>query len=112
MSPPKLEQIDESVFELLAKIRKRPPMYLGEASLNRLHAFLVGYQSGLGRVGKCLRLEQEFSGFHEWVAQELDFAESTTGWCNMILSVCRNDEEALNRFFELLDLYCKERRLS
>ena len=47
------------------------------------------------------------SDFHDWVAYRTHFRESTSGWCNMIVSSCQSEEEAFDRFFELLDEHSK-----
>lgn len=45
--------------------------------------------------------------FHDWVAYRTHFKESTTGWCAMILETTKNEEEAFDRFFELIDEHNK-----
>ena len=41
--------------------------------------------------------------FHDWVAYRTHYRESTSGWCNMIVSTTESEEEAFDRFFELLE---------
>ena len=84
MSAPTLQVLDESIYDVLDVVRKSPGIYIAEPSINRLHAFLVGYTAGLGRVGFTLRDEDNFHRFHDWVARRLGFGGSTSGWCNMI----------------------------
>jgi hypothetical protein len=43
--------------------------------------------------------------FNTWVAKELGFAESTSGWCNMILARAESEDKAFDMFFELLDRF-------
>ena len=98
-----LTEIDESVFDVLAVIRRKPPLYLGARSLSRLHGFLGGYESGLGKLKGMWKDQKTWDGFHSWVAQRLNFASSTRGWCNMILDRSQTEEDGFDLFFTLLD---------
>ena len=108
MSAPVLQELNDSVYDLLDWIRKRPGLYIAEPSLNRLHAFLAGYTAGLGRAGFTLRDTVDFHRFQDWVANRLGYAESTSGWCNMIRNKSASETEAFQAFFSLLDEFRKE----
>lgn len=85
-------------------IRQRPGMYLGSKSLTALYHFLGGYElaCSLHRI-KDERLGLEIPcDFHDWVAYRTHFRESTLGWCRMIVATSPSEEEAFDRFFELL----------
>lgn len=90
-----LELLDESVFDFLFSLRKKPALYFGEKSLTRLFVYLLGYQRGLGELGKVLKQQDQFHGFHDWVAAKLGFTNSTSGWCNMILSTLGDRKSAM-----------------
>jgi hypothetical protein len=95
-----------NVYEVVARIRQRPAMYLGEPSLVRLRAFLDGcfylaHEAGIGHEAT-----PDFGGFHDWVARRFGWRESTAGWCNIILDECGGDDrQALERFFDLVEEY-------
>jgi hypothetical protein len=108
MSASTRKEVKESIYDLLGRIRKKPPLYIGEPSIFRLHSFLVGYDAGLGHVGFILRDEADFHRFHDWVAQRLDFGEATSGWANMIRDKSESDAEVFKQFFILLDDFRKE----
>jgi hypothetical protein len=108
MATSHLEFLDESVFDFLFSLRKKPALYFGDKSLTRLNVYLAGYQHGLGRLGKTLKQGDQFHGFHDWVAAKLGFTSSTSGWCNMILSKSTDEKAAFDRFFELLEEYRQE----
>lgn len=100
--------LDKSIYDVLARIRSKPAMYIGEKSIVRLDAFLQGISTGLAMANLALRDVHDFRRFYDWVARRLGFYESTSGWCNMILSKSSNDEEALKQFFVLLDEFRKD----
>ena len=96
--------------DLLAKIREHPGLFLGESTLSALYHTINGYALALGSHG----IKDDFSlrlpaDFNDWVAYRLHYKESTSGWKNMILSVCKDDVEAFKRFFELLDQYASRK---
>jgi hypothetical protein len=89
---------------MIESIRHRPGLYLGSKSLTAFYHFLNGYKIACS----AHRIEEDLLGleiphdFHEWVAYRTRFRESTSGWCNMIVATSRSEEEAFDRFFELL----------
>jgi hypothetical protein len=90
--------------ELLALIRRRPELYLGERSLSALWHLIDGYQIGFVAAGGSIKPDQALpDDFHDWVAYRLHFKESTSGWRNMILNKENDEAKALSRFFELYD---------
>jgi hypothetical protein len=104
-----LREANQSIYDILELVRKRPPIYLDEYSIKRLRSFLVGYQGGLISQGFEFRDEKpDFHGFNDWVAKRLGFFESTAGWCNMILEKSANERDALEHFFVLLNEFKKE----
>lgn len=91
--------------DILEQIRRRPAIYTGENTLRSICHFLSGYSFALDRHNVStdndpLILAREF---HDWVAYRLHFYESTSGWCNMICARTSTGQEAIDRFFQLLD---------
>lgn len=79
-------------------------MYTGENTLTSIRCFLEGYhlameRHGLSRDSDALLVPHEF---HDWVAYRLHFYESTSGWCNMIRDRAETEQDAIDKFFELL----------
>jgi hypothetical protein len=105
---PTLQELDESIYDVLEAIRQRPGIYIVEPSIYRLQSFLTGYSAGLGRVGFVLRDGASFHRFHDWVARRLGFAGSAAGWCNMIREKSATEADAFQMFFVLLDEFRKE----
>lgn len=95
----------QELFEVLDAIRRHPSLTGAETkSLTILKVYLAGYESGNARHEK-LGIFGLLRPFNTWVAKELGFAEPTSGWCNMILALTKSEEEAFDRFFELLDKF-------
>jgi len=92
--------------DLLPEIRKRPGMFISEASVIRLYDFINGYNSAL--ITHELDEEDLFDhslSFHDWVALRTHFYESTSGWANMLNDYCKDEEKAFYMFFEMLEEY-------
>lgn len=89
-------------YDLIENLKKRPAMYLGKASITLLEAFLNGY----GVFNEQIDYGQpSFDGFNDFVGKFYG-KHTTAGWKNLILADhYGNEEEALDRFFVLLDEY-------
>jgi hypothetical protein len=108
MSAPVLKELDESIYDLLDAIRKKPGLFVVEPSIFRLQSFITGHAAGLGRVGYSMRDAADFFRFHDWVARRLGYFESTSGWANMIRDKSASDAEAFRQFYILLDEFRKD----
>jgi hypothetical protein len=49
MATPHPKEAEESIYDLLRTIRRRPGLYIADPELTRLHSFIVGYECGLAR---------------------------------------------------------------
>jgi hypothetical protein len=110
MTPAARKELEMSIYDLLGHVHRKPGLFISELSIHRLHAFLTGYDAGLGHAGFILRDEIDFHRFHDWVACRLGFFESTSGWANMIRGKSASDKDAFEQFFVLLDEFRKEGR--
>ncbi|MBD2384706.1 hypothetical protein [Cylindrospermum sp. FACHB-282] len=92
------------IYEVLQTIKDRPGMYIGKSSITILGHFLVGYQFARSELG--LELSQEdadfFKNFHPWIQRHFNVRTSNS-WANIILLFTRDEKDALNSFFRLLD---------
>ncbi|MDJ0730243.1 MAG: hypothetical protein QNJ33_09670 [Crocosphaera sp.] len=96
---------EEYLNNLLNKIKKRPGMYLGKASITRLKIFLMGYSIARGELGLDLtEQEKQFSQFQQWVKRHYQI-DSNQGWDQIILSQVNDEKLALNLFFDLLEKF-------
>ena len=120
-----------SLHLLLQKIREKPGLYLGKPSLEALYYFWFGYgfredieewEKWSGRdyfenwdrvmSGKDIqpswRTGDNFSyKFDIFVHAHYNRPYTTRNWKSLISDECNTDEEAFNKFFELLDEYLK-----
>ncbi len=99
-------------YELINKIKQRPALYLGKCSLSQLQSFLDGYTSALRQADiPVSQEEQEFEQFQEWI--EVKFSQpSTQSWSRIILFYSEDERDALESFFELLNEFINEIKLS
>ncbi|MBE9238326.1 hypothetical protein IQ227_20450 [Anabaena aphanizomenioides LEGE 00250] len=92
------------IYEVLQKIKHRPGMYIGNSSITILRHFLVGYKFARNELG--VELNQEESDFYEnfqpWIQQHFNVRTSNS-WANIILLFTRDEKDAFNRFFTLLE---------
>ncbi|BAZ14908.1 hypothetical protein NIES4071_67780 [Calothrix sp. NIES-4071] len=96
------------LYELLEKIKQRPGMYLGTASITSLRMFLVGYQF----ARREMRLENQesesdfYKNFQPWLQQKFD-VKTVNSWDKIILLYSVDEKEAFTYFFQLLDEFLK-----
>ncbi len=91
---------NESLYDVLDKIRERPAMYLGEHSLSAMSHFINGFDMARNHE---THETPPFDGFNDFVGKFYG-KYTTAGWKNLILSDhYGNENEALTRFYELLD---------
>jgi hypothetical protein len=91
------------LFEILAKIKSRPGMYIGHPSLSDLFVFLAGYKTARRELGiKPTDRELEFyNNFHEFVQNHYQI-NSSNSWAKIISFYCPDEIQGFARFFELL----------
>ncbi len=89
------------LYDLIRNIQKRPAMYLGQADLTHLGAFLSGYffarrQSGIPETQQ----EKEFSEFQDWVEKKFNVNYSQP-WEKIIRFFSPDETTSLQQFFVL-----------
>jgi hypothetical protein len=99
----KVLPVPDTFFGLLAAIRERPGMYIGRKSLRDFYAWLNGYQFARMQTGvPPLADEAEFDGFDAFVCGKYRWHD-VGGWAAKIAYYYRDDADALDEFFKLLD---------
>ena len=93
-----------SLFNLLEKIKAKPGLYIGSASISHLRMFIVGYRFARAEVGiDCTQTESDFyKNFQPWLQNRLSI-HTVGAWDKLILLTCINDKAAFDYFFQLLD---------
>lgn len=92
-----------TLFELLAKVRKNPGLYLGYPSVSGLFLFLNGYEVARSEMGVELTKEEEqfYDEFQPWLQRKLG-VRSVTSWAKLIMLSCHDERSGFEQFFELL----------
>jgi hypothetical protein len=95
-----------SLDELIAELKRRPAMYLGSTSIDRLSAFISGWTFARDNSSDI----ETLASFQRWVAKKFDVTTSHH-WDHIIPFYCMNDNEVLSRFFELYEEFKKSQIL-
>jgi hypothetical protein len=93
----------EYLYNLLARIKQRPGIYLGKVSLTRLKMLLMGYSMSRCEWGLQLTQEEkQFAQFQQWIQAKYQ-VNSAQGWESIILSKVNDEKLAFELFFELFE---------
>jgi hypothetical protein len=95
------------LYDLIRNIEKRPAMYLGQADLTHLGAFLAGYffarrQAGIPETQQ----ERQFSEFQAWVEQKFNVSYSQP-WEKIIRFFSPDETTSLQTFFILFNEFAE-----
>jgi hypothetical protein len=91
-------------FDLLAKLRTKPGMFIGSPSVTRLAFFMRGWDYAMwqnGHTEPC-----PMSGFRDWIQRR--YHCSTMAWEELILRDSTNEQAAFDKFWHLWDEYSAE----
>jgi hypothetical protein len=95
-----------NLTEMLPHIRRRPGMYLREASITRLEILIYGYTSCLQVRQVEAEGEPDFYAFYEYVRATYGVADNAGGWAELIRIRCGYDEgTSLEEFFRMFELF-------
>lgn len=87
---------------LLLKIRTSPNIYIGKKSLEILSAFISGYSVCIYDIKGVY--PDYLDGFQEYVECQYNI-NSSHSWTSIIQRFSNTEEEAFDRFYELLDMF-------
>jgi hypothetical protein len=98
-----------NLYGYIDLIRTRPGMYIGGNSVSLMAYHVAGYEAAGWWKGAEETLDPPWYDFHEYVRARTGFAESTSGWANMLLDHCGGEEaRALDMFFVMFDAFRSE----
>jgi hypothetical protein len=94
----------DNLFTLLEKIKAKPGLYLGTASITHLRMFIVGYRFARTELNIAnTEAESDFyKKFQPWLQNRLSVRTSSS-WDKIILLMCIDEKAAFHYFFQLLD---------
>ena len=96
--------MSENISKLLADMKRRPGVYFGKKSLERLATFLSGYMCCVSERDGVT--SEYLPGFQEFIAERYNI-RSAHHWSEIIRFFCTTDEEAFDEFYKLLDEFIK-----
>jgi hypothetical protein len=94
-----------AIYDAIETLRVRPAMFIGRASIFALDSYLMGFRDGVSVAaqGEILEESPPFHEFSRWVAEKLGRGPTVEGWSRSICAGAKNEEQALDDFFVLLD---------
>jgi hypothetical protein len=94
-----------TLYDQIHRMRQRPAMWLGEATLTAMWRFTDAYQFALRQHGIDENLDPPFDEFNDFCARYFQVA-AEVGWCRIIVANhCGQEDEALGHFFALFDQF-------
>ncbi|WP_293349046.1 MULTISPECIES: hypothetical protein [unclassified Microcoleus] len=92
------------LLDILEKVKARPGMYFGKASVSDLFVFLAGYKTARRELGiEPTTQENEFYGeFQTWLQKRFQ-VQSVNCWAKIIMLYSVDEKEGFEYFFQLLD---------
>ena len=96
-------EVKGGLFEILAKIKARPGLYIGRPSLSDLFMFLAGYKTARRELGIEPTVEEMrfYQEFHQFVENKYNL-HTSNAWAKIILLYCPDEKQGFERFFQLL----------
>ncbi|OQY46414.1 MAG: hypothetical protein B6242_07835 [Anaerolineaceae bacterium 4572_78] len=89
-------------YNLLQQIQHKPGLYLGQISISNLYMFLQGYSFARRQLNiPPSKEEQLFREFQPWLQQRFN-VQTSQAWSQIILLTVLDEQDAFNRFFDLL----------
>lgn len=92
----------EALYKQLMIMKDRPGMYLGRKSLSLLGAYITGYLDHQYEIERDFA--STFTAFNDFV-HEYYCISTCQDWVKIITFNSSTDEDAVDRFYMLLDLF-------
>ena len=103
-----MTQSDSQRFILiLARIKKRPRMYIEKACMSNLSAFYLGFLLGCDSNGESPEEEEtEFDSFIDALCVKHSI---NSPWHDSLIKYCNSDEKAYELFMNEFELFLKDK---
>lgn len=105
-------QAQNSLFEILDKIKARPGLYISRPSVSNLFMFLVGYKTARRELG--IETTQEelkfYQEFHQFVEKKYNL-HTSNAWAKIIMLYCPDEKQGFEHFFQLLEEFQQEQQI-
>ena len=103
---PKLIKTDNTIYDLLEKIEKRPAMFVKDESLQELSSMIWGYYEALRVHNVIENVPKMDRHFGDWLHYQTGWS-SCAGWANEIEQAVGEDESPIELFFFFVEEYRK-----
>lgn len=100
---------DESLYRALTAIRELPGLWLSKKSLKLLDIYIDGFLAGKSDMRKPFYYPKWFKQFTKYVADVCVEGNGCYGIVNAIYENGYDDENGIDRFYQLLDDFCMEK---
>ena len=111
--PTPMEIASQSLPAFFEEIRKRPAMWFGKKSLVRFRAAMDGFifAEDIYKIPEEKKLSGfDWLDFEKWVEEKYNHERLTVRSFYFAEQMASSDHEALDKWFEIYDLYMKENR--
>lgn len=97
------------LFTLLEKVKSKPGMYIGRCSVYDLFMFLAGYKTAKLEMGVKPSPEELkfYREFQPWLQEKFSISTNNS-WAKIIQFYSKDEQEAFERFFELLSEFSQQ----
>ena len=93
-----------TLFSLLEKIKIKPGLYIGTASITHLRMFILGYRFARSEMDVPTTEEESdfYKKFQPWLQNRLSI-HTVSAWDKLIRLTCIDEKAAFDYFFQLLE---------
>lgn len=98
----------ERIYERLTTMKDRPGMYLGKKSLSLLGAYITGYLDCQYESDR--EFVSTFPEFNDFIHEYYNIS-TCQDWVKIIIFHFSTDEDAVDRFYKLLDMFMDKKNL-
>lgn len=95
-----------NIFDLLTNIKPRPGLYFGGHSIVKLKSFLDGYYYAL--LANSINGDEDFWNKFQLFVSSKYHINTSQSWDKIILFFSNDEVDALDKFFDLFELFCEE----
>ena len=93
----------ERLLAIMKTVCNKPGLYVGQARMPQVRAFLDGYAMALGESGQMP--DYPFGGFLRWLEHQHGICHPAWGWDRILVHAAGSDREAIRILPERFEQY-------